>query len=113
MDYQSGVMDCYERMAPITGRMLALARAGDWDAMAVLQEEFQSCVERLKTLAPAHVPDQSQLAQKQLLLERILANDAEIRDLATPQFARLSALMDNLRLQQNLHRAYVKAEFLR
>lgn len=106
MEYQSEVMHCYAQIVPITGHMLALARAGDWDAMAALHEEFQSCVERLKAIQPVHVLDPSQLAQKQLLLERILADDAEIRDLATPQFARLSALMDSLRRQQNLNQAY-------
>ncbi|SFB22411.1 flagellar protein FliT [Collimonas sp. OK607] len=106
MGYQHELMDCYEQIAPLTGRMLELARVGDWDGMMTLETQVRSCVERLKEITPVAALDASQLAQKQQLLRRILADDAEIRDLVTPQFARLSTLMGNLRRQQDINQAY-------
>lgn len=106
MGSQHELMHCYEQIAPLTGRMLELARAGDWDGLMTLQGQVRSCVERLKEITPAAVLDQSQLAQKRRLLGRILADDAEIRDLVTPQLARLSRLMGNLRRRQDIKQAY-------
>ena len=106
MRCQSDVIHCYEQIKPITSRMLALARAGDWDAMAPLEEEFRRYVDHLKTIESSHPLDPSELEKKYLLLRQILADDAEIRDLLTPQVARLGILMGNLRRQQNLNQAY-------
>ena len=106
MGYQHELMDCYEQIAPLTGRMLELARAGDWDGLMTVERQVRSCVERMKEITPAAALDASELAQKQQLLRRILADDAEIRDLVTPQLARLGALMGNVRRQRDINQAY-------
>lgn len=106
MGYQHELMDCYEQIAPLIGRMLELARAGDWDGLMTVEKQVRSCVARMKEITPEAALDASQLAQKQYLLRRILADDAEIRDLVTPQFARLGALIGNLRRQQDIKQAY-------
>lgn len=106
MTPQHEVMYCYEQIAPLTGRMLALARAGDWDGMLLLGQQFRSFVERLKDIEMDKPLDASQLARKQSLLSRILADDAEIRDIITPELAQLSSLLGNMHRQQHLNHAY-------
>lgn len=106
MGPQSAVIDCYEQIAPLVTRMLELARAGNWDALVTLEAQFRADIERLKLLDPADMLDQPQLAQKRRLLKRILADDAEIRNLISPQLARLGALLGSIQQKQNLHQAY-------
>jgi|APAra7269096768_1048522.scaffolds.fasta_scaffold40312_1 flagellar protein FliT len=103
---QHEVMDCYEKIAPLTGRMLQLARAGDWDGLLLLGQQFQSCVERLKGIELDNPLEPSQLVRKHSLLSRILADDAEIRDIVTPELAQLSSLLGNMHRQQHLNHAY-------
>jgi flagellar protein FliT len=100
------VMDCYEKIAPLTGRMLELARAGDWEGLMQLEQQFRSCVERLKEIELAAPLEPSQLVRKHNLLSRILADDAEIRDIVTPELAQLSSLLGNMHRQQHLNHAY-------
>ena len=100
------VMDCYEKIAPLTGRMLELARAGDWEGLKMLEQQFRFCVERLKEIELAAPLEPSQLVRKHNLLSRILADDAEIRDIVTPELAQLSSLLGNMHRQQHLNHAY-------
>jgi len=106
MTPQHDVMDCYEQLAPLTGRMLVLARAGDWDGLVTLGHEFRASVERLKGLEQPVPLEPWQLMRKQSLLSRILADDAAIRDLVTPELAQLSSLLGNMHRQQHLNHAY-------
>lgn len=103
---QSAVMDCYEQIAPLVARMLTLARVGNWDALITLEAQFRADIERLKVMDPTDTLDQSQLERKHLLLKGILADDAEIRNLISPQMARLSALLGSMHQQQNLQQTY-------
>ncbi len=106
MGTQNELMSCYEQLAPLTEHMLELARAGNWDSLATAEAQFRTCVARLKTIEPEDALDQSQLDHKYQLLTRILADDAEIRGLISPQLAKLSVLLNSLQQQQNLHQAY-------
>lgn len=106
MANQSTVMDCYERIAPLVARMLALARVGNWDALMTLETQFRADIERLKVMDSTDALDQMQLERKHLLLKGILADDAEIRNLISPQMARLGALLGSMHQQQNLQQTY-------
>lgn len=106
MEHQNAVIDCYEQIAPLVARMLELARAGNWDALVTLEAQFRADIEHLKSLDPADTLDQPQLAQKRRLLKKILADDAEIRNILSPQLARLGALLGSMQQQHNLHQAY-------
>ncbi|SFB22467.1 flagellar protein FliT [Collimonas sp. OK607] len=106
MASQHNVMDCYEQLAPLTSRMLELARASDWDGLVLLEQQFLSCVERLKEIELTAPLGPSQLVRKHDLLTLILAADAEIRDIVTPELAQLSRLLGNLHRQQHLNHAY-------
>ena len=106
MEDKGDVLCCYEKMIPLTGKMLALARTGEWDAMSHVEEEFRACVEQLKEIARIHHLNPEQLQYKKKMLDKILDDDAQIRHLATPEMARLGELMGQLRQRQNVNQAY-------
>lgn len=106
MTPQHELMECYEKIAPLTGRMLESARAGDWDGLVQLGLQFRSWVERLKEIELAEPLEPLQLVRKHSLLSRILADDAKIRDILTPELAQLSSLLGNMHRQQHLNHAY-------
>lgn len=106
MEHQNAVIDCYEQIAPLVARMLDLARAGNWDALVTLEMQFRADIEILKKIDTTDTLDLSQRAQKHRLLKRILADDAEIRNILSPQLARLGALLGSMQQQHNLHQAY-------
>jgi flagellar protein FliT len=82
----------YEAIAAISGRMLKAARDSLWNDLVRLQDEYRHLVDALKD-ADIDVPlDERERAQKFDLIRRILADDAAIRDLASPRMANLSAL---------------------
>lgn len=93
----------YEIIAGVSSRMLAEARADNWDTVVALGEQYQDAVESLRSLAP--LSDDDREIRKDLLT-RILEDDASIRMLATPELGRLSMLLTNMRRQQTVLQAY-------
>ncbi|WP_322040547.1 flagellar protein FliT [Burkholderia diffusa] len=96
----------YEALAAVSGRMLSAARGAQWSALPELQAEFLRLVEGLKEAHPGVALDQADLGRKLELIRRILADDAAIRDLASPDVARLSALFEARRSTQVLTDLY-------
>ncbi|WP_233208436.1 flagellar protein FliT [Pollutimonas subterranea] len=93
----------YEIIAGISNRMLAEARADNWDAVVALGEQYQDAVESLRAIAA--LSDEDREARRDLLT-KILDDDAKIRMLATPELGRLSMLLGNMKRQQSVLHAY-------
>lgn len=91
----------YEAVALATGRMLAAARASDWDLLIEQESQCAALVEALRAGAPRHDLDERSLVRKAALIRRILADDAEIRRLTQPWLRRME---DLLRVSINGHR---------
>lgn len=106
MSTQSEVMHCYEQIAPLTERMLMLARARQWGVLPTLEAQCSDMVERLMAIEDQETLDAAQSGRKYLLLSRITANYAEIRSLVLPQLAKLGAVMKDQSQRQSLHQAY-------
>ncbi len=106
MSTQSEVMHCYEQIAPLTERMLMLARARQWGVLPALEAQCSDMVERLMAIEDQETLDAAQSGRKYLLLSRITANYAEIRSLVLPQLAKLGAVMKDQLQRQSLHQAY-------
>ncbi|MCK9213164.1 MAG: flagellar protein FliT [Rhodoferax sp.] len=106
MSTQSEVMHCYEQIAPLTERMLMLARARQWGVLPALEAQCSDMVERLMAIEDQETLDAAQSGRKYLLLSRITANYAEIRSLVLPQLAKLGAVMKDQSQRQSLHQAY-------
>ncbi|AIO76470.1 MULTISPECIES: flagellar protein FliT [Burkholderia] len=96
----------YEALAAVSGRMLRAARGADWHALSGLQDEYLRLVDALKEAERDIALDESELGRKLALIRRILADDAAIRDLASPEVARLSALFETRRSTKVLTELY-------
>jgi len=103
---QEEIIHCYEQIAPLSSRMLEFARTGNWDGLSHLGRQFRGYIDRLKEIQLEFPLDHSQLARKHVLLSKILADDAAIRDIVTPELAQLSNLLGNMHRQQHLNHAY-------
>lgn len=110
MGSQSEVMHCYEQIAPLTERMLILARSGQWGALPALEAQCSDMVDRLKLIEPLKTLDEAQSARKYQLLGRINSNHAEICNIVMPQLAQLMAVLKSLELQQSLQQAYSRTD---
>jgi flagellar protein FliT len=96
----------YEAIAAVSGRMLAAARGEEWQALGGLQEEYLRLVDSLKEAGQDIALDESERGRKYALIRQILADDAAIRDLASPDVARLSALFETGRSTKVLKDLY-------
>jgi flagellar protein FliT len=83
----------YEAIAALSARMLAAARRDDWSVLIELQDDYKHLVDSLKALDATVTLDEGERHRKFDLIRQILADDAAIRDLASPRLARLSALL--------------------
>ena len=87
-DYLAG----YEAIAAVSSLMLRAARGADWDALSGLQDRYRLLVDELKDADQGVRLSADDRARKYQLIGQILADDAAIRDLASPGLAHLSAL---------------------
>ena len=87
------LLQYYEAIERASQDMLAAARGGDWDAVVKLEGACAVLIARLKNAASAQPlgPEESQL--KSRIMQRILVNDAEIRQLAEPWLEDLDKIL--------------------
>lgn len=102
----SPIVRSYEELLVLSEQMLEAAKASNWDALSDLQKVYMAEVERLRQLDHSVPFSNDERLRRFQLLERILAYDARIRDLAMPQLAHLGALLNNSRRKQELSAAY-------
>lgn len=82
----------YEAIAAVSERMLCAARDAHWNDLIDLEEQYRLLVDALKAADVGVRLTADERARKFELIRQILADDAAIRDLASPCMARLSAL---------------------
>ncbi len=102
----SEVMHYYEQMAPLTERMLVLARERHWGELPQLEEQQSSMVDRLKEIEPLESLSEAQVARKYQLLVWINGCQAEIYSILMPQLRELGKTLKNLASQQMLMKTY-------
>jgi flagellar protein FliT len=87
------LLNYYEAIERASADMLAAARAGHWDQVVKLEGACVLLISQLKQAAEQadpRAPTALETAQaKSRIMQRILVNDAEIRQLAEPWLADL------------------------
>ena len=85
------LLSYYEAIERASADMLNAARAGNWDEVVKLEGACVLLISQLKNAAHEPTPDQNHGEQtneaarvKSRIMQRILVNDAEIRQLAEP-----------------------------
>ncbi|WP_104201996.1 flagellar protein FliT [Billgrantia saliphila] len=100
------VIDGYAELRHQVAAMLALANAGDWDALIEQQAGYLQLADRLRQLDGQSHLDREGTLRKAELLEAILADDLAIREHLLARRTELGQLMDATRRQRDLHRSY-------
>lgn len=97
----------YEALSAITGKMLAAARAEDWELLAALEERRSAHVQTLKEKAGQEQALTSQQREQVIgIIQKILADDLGIRQSGNARLAQLSSLMHSAQTERKLSDTY-------
>jgi flagellar protein FliT len=98
------LLSYYEAIERASADMLHAARAGNWDEVVKLEGACVLLISQLKHAAQDHPSDSRHADQpgevakvKSRIMQRILVNDAEIRQLAEPWLQDLDATLSGRR----------------
>lgn len=83
----------YKAIEQASADMLAAARVGDWDQVVKLEGACVLLISQLKSAARAAQLDGETAKAKSRIMQRILVNEAEIRDLAEPWLGDIDRVM--------------------
>jgi flagellar protein FliT len=89
----SALLNYYEAIEKASSDMLAAARAGDWDQVVKLEGACALLISQLKHAANAQMLGSEEAQLKSRIMQRILINDAEIRQLAEPWLEDLDGIL--------------------
>jgi flagellar protein FliT len=99
------VVTVYEEIAVITGRMVSAARESDWKQLASLEKQCAKHIEMIKT-NDVEAAQGTTRERKIKVIQKILADDREIRNITQPWMARLSKQNSSTHAQRKLSQAY-------
>ncbi len=100
------VLSLYETVAVITDQMLAAAKKRDWQELVVLESRVAGHVRVLKEgETPAALTGDIRLRKVQII-QKILADDRQIRDITEPWMAELAQLINSAGTERKLSHAY-------
>jgi flagellar protein FliT len=97
------LLSYYEAIENASHDMLTAARAGDWDTVVKLEGACAVLIAQLKHASEDHPLGPDEAALKTRIMQRILVNDAEIRNLAEPWINDLSRMMGNATDPSKMH----------
>ena len=86
-------LDYYEAIERASQDMLAAARGGNWDLVLKLEGACALLISQLKHSAAQQPLGVDEAQFKSRIMQRILVNDAEIRQLAEPWLDELDDLL--------------------
>ena len=95
------LIDYYRAIEDSSRKMLDAAKAEDWDEVVRLEGACAVLIEQLRYRSRSEDLLPEQRAEKTRIMQRILSNDAQVRDLAEPWLAHFEKKFDSL--QQLLH----------
>ena len=98
----------YENILAITAQMLEAARAADWDLLVNREQECRQLVESLMNLRNENnIVLEPQIHKRKVeIIRKVLADDAEIRNLTEPWMQRLQHLLTSVGQERKLRAAY-------
>ncbi len=98
-------IDIYEEMTALSGRMVDAAKCNDWDSLISLERSVTELRARLSEDDNADLSD-SERERKAELIQRILADDAEIRRHTEPWMEQVRQFLGGTRKKRQVNMAY-------
>ncbi len=96
----------YELLSALTGQMREAAERGEWDQLVSIEHQCSKLVAAMKPVDAEVKLDEAAHQRKSQLITKILADDAEIRDLTQIWMGQLQLNMQSNRQEQLLLHAY-------
>lgn len=103
LQHANGLLSYYEAIEQASQDMLEAARCGDWDTVVRLEGACAVLIAQLKHAASEHPLPPEEMALKGRIMQRILRNDAEIRNLAEPWINDISRMTGQADTDRHLH----------
>ncbi len=102
------MIDTYETILATTAQMLDAARVADWDLLVRREQECRALVERLmQARGQSEIVLEPQVRRRKVeIIRKVLADDAEIRNLTEPWMQRLQHMLTSVGQERKLHAAY-------
>ena len=100
------IISVYEAVAVITDQMLAAARDGDWNQLLALESRCAHQVAILKTEEPPTPLAGAMRERKARIIQKILEDDRQIRNITEPWMAQLAALINSTGTERKLSQTY-------
>lgn len=88
------LLSYYEAIEQASAAMVHAARQGDWDEVVKLEGACAILIHQLKAAADSQTLASDEAPLKARIMQRILLNDAEVRQLAEPWMDELGLRMD-------------------
>jgi flagellar protein FliT len=95
-DRESRIIACYEMISHATGKMLAAARENDWNKVISAENECSLIIDELKKLGDLAPSDLLLRQRKAEIIRKVLADDAEIRNLTQPWLRKLDGYLQSV-----------------
>ncbi len=89
----ASLLNYYEAIEQASHDMLEAARSGNWDQVLKLEGACAVLISQLKSAAAQNPLGADEAQFKSRIMQRILVNDAEIRQLAEPWLDELDDLL--------------------
>jgi flagellar protein FliT len=99
------IIATYETILSITEQMLQAAKSNDWNYLMALEEDCQTNVAKLLSANPAPLSGEFQ-QRKVEIIHKVLADDAEIRNITQPWMSHLQGLIGSIGHERKLEQAY-------
>ena len=93
MNNNTPLLNYYQAIEKASQDMLDAARAGNWDEVLKLEGACALLISQLKNTAAKKPLGDDEVQFKSRIMQRILVNDAEIRQLAEPWLEDLDHLL--------------------
>ena len=100
------IIATYEAILAITGQMLGAARDDDWDRLVALEQDCKKLVEQLIADNTGQPLSREFQQRKVEIIRRVLAEDAEIRNITQPWMAQLQNILGSAGRERKLYQAY-------
>lgn len=99
-------MQTYEILQRTSRQMLAAARDAEWKRLVALEQDCRRLVDTLPADGEWQQLDEEHLRRRREIIRQVLADDAEIRDLAEPWMAQAKQFLTSLALERKLMQSY-------
>jgi flagellar protein FliT len=100
------IIATYEAILALTGEMLEAARNDDWERLVALEKDCKQLVDALIAEDKGGPRDSDFLQRKAEIIRKVLADDAQIRNITEPWMAQLQKILGSAGREKRLHQVY-------